>query len=227
MQTKQESNQSNTIVIALVILVIILTSSLTYYYFNSTAIQSNDSKTISSLQTEINNLSTEVQNLQSNNISQTTEINSLQQQITSDQQQISTLQTNVSEMAYYLTAYENYSTSCKNLVDLVNGALTNSKSVEILYSNQPFSVANGQQETFKFSGIPEFSYLVIGVTTSTSQNTIVSANITSNNKFNTFNAGSSGIAVFNIPPNTPFEINIYDQNLSSFSATVNMIRFIY
>ena len=63
--------------------------------------------------------------------------------------------------------------------------------------------------------------MLVAILSSTSSNTTVSATAYDQPT----NVGSSGIFAYSPPGDTKFTIFIYDQNLQSFSATVNIWYF--
>jgi len=180
---------------------------------NDTARIVNLTSTVTTLQTRMTSLVAKAAQQNTTIASLNNQIASLNAQIGTAQSQISSLQAQVSQLQAELTAYARG-------ITILDGALSQSTS-KIDYANFQFSVPQGFQETFPFGKGTVPGYFLIGVVTSTSQNTIVSSNLTSS----VTNVGSSGVAMLYGPAQTPFKIVIYDQNSNSFSATINMWVF--
>ena len=132
------------------------------------------------------------------------QISTLNSQISSDQSQIASLQ---AEESAFVVGIEN--------------ALSEPKSI-VFESNYGYSIASDQYATFSYTSGGTAEVWLVSVSGSTSADTLVGTNLTSTN---TFNIGSSGVVVFDIPAYTAFTISIYDSNYAAYSATVSIWAF--
>ena len=185
---------------------------------NDTAKIANLTSTITSLQSQVQADEARINSLLAKNAQENqtiaslnSQIASLNSQIASYQSQVSSLQAQVSQLQAQVGLYQ-------TATNYLNAALSASLT-RLYYSNYQFSVPSGTQEFFSFGAGTVGGYLLVGVVTSTSQNTIVSVSTS------TVNVGNSGVALFYIPAQTSFDLDIYDQNSNSFSATMNVWFF--
>jgi|SRR2546428_1532486 len=197
-----------------------LISSLNATIRTDTSKIAEDTSRIANLTSTVTTLQTRMISLVAKAAQQNTTIASLNNQIVSLNAQIGTAQSQISSLQAQVSQLQAQVTAYANGITLLDGALQQSASKND-YPNFQFSVSQGFQETFPFSKGTIASYFLVGVVTSTSQNTIVSSNLTSSMT----NVGSSGVALLYVPAQTPFKIFIYDQNTNSFSATINMWVF--
>jgi hypothetical protein len=155
--------------------------------------------TIGSLDTKIASLNTEISSLN-------VRITGLNSRIVSDQSQLAALQVEVSQF--------------QTEIDAIITAL-GEHAGEHLYSNLNFSVAAGSKKVFNFTSAPDGGVMLVAIVASTSSNTTVSA-MSSDAPVD---LGASGIFAYSPAANTSFTIYIYDLNLDSFSAIVNIWYF--
>jgi hypothetical protein len=84
-----------------------------------------------------------------------------------------------------------------------------------------FSVPAGSEQQFRFLSGEYDGVLIVGVVTSASSNTTVSISEVVDPK----SVGYSGVAAFIVDEGGNWTVNIYDGNMSGFSATVNVWFF--
>lgn len=141
------------------------------------------------------------------------EIASLNSQIASYQSQVSSLETQVNQLQSEIASEE-------ALVTIADDALANSFA-ENIYSNYQFTAPAGDYEYFPVTSGSTGGYFFVGLVSSTSSNTLVSSTLPTGS----INLGSGGVYGFYASPSSTFQIRFQDQNLSSFTATINVWYF--
>jgi uncharacterized coiled-coil protein SlyX len=181
--------------------------------------ESQANATIGHLNLEISSLNVLVSNLDA-------QISALNSRIAEYQSQIASLQIELSPLLFTIGAVDDaLYWPCTGAGSVVNGSMVN---VCFSLSDYNFTVAKGSMENFTFTAAADAGFLLVAVINSTSANTTV--NCLQEPAFGytgsaPVNVGRSGIAVVTPEAFDTYTVNIYDQNLKGFSATVSIWYF--
>jgi uncharacterized phage infection (PIP) family protein YhgE len=155
--------------------------------------------TLASLQSQVSSLNSQIANLDA-------QVASLNNQIATDQSEVTSLQAQVRQDESTLT--------------IINGAL-GKPLAELMDSNLTFSVSTGSEYQFQFKTNSTGGVLLVGLVRSSASNTTVSVTTPTD----PVDLGSSGVAAFDVTGNATCTVDIYAQNMGSFTATVNVWFF--
>lgn len=184
---------------------------------------SYDTSQLSSLQSQISTLQSQVTSDQAQVASLTSRLAIANSTVNSDSSEIATLNSQISTLNSQVSADQAQISTLQaqeaTFVGSIQSALGEPNSY-VFESNYGYSVPSTYMESFSYTS-GGAGVWVVSVSGSTSSNTVVGTNLTSN----TFNIKSSGVVAFEVPASTTFTVNIYDSNYAAYSATVSIWEF--
>jgi septal ring factor EnvC (AmiA/AmiB activator) len=210
-----------------------------------------DNNTIASLISTVASLRSQAKNIQSEIESDEANITTLESKLTRAETDMASLNANfsslkgvVSNMDVQISAFDSriaaYQAQIASLhiqvstLQATSGAINTAlaetcvttESCTREYSNYNITVAKGSEKNFTFTAASDGGVLLVAVLSSTSPNTMVFApGEYGPSAGSPVNVGSSGIAAFTPEGYDTYAVYIYDQNMSAFSATVNIWYF--
>jgi predicted RNase H-like nuclease (RuvC/YqgF family) len=196
---------------------------------NLTAIVSSLRSQVSTLQSQISYDQAEINSLTAGYSQANTTEGSQQSQVSNLDSKIANLDAQVATFNTQIATYQSEIASLQTQVRQLESALTvidvalYDPVVQLMESNLRFSVPAGSDEQFQVTSISVGSVLLVGIVSSTSSNTMVSLS----ENTDPVDVGRSGIAAFilNECCGENYTLSIYSQNMTSFTATVNIWYF--
>jgi peptidoglycan hydrolase CwlO-like protein len=177
-----------------------------------------DEANISSLIAERTQANTTTTSLNSQIVYLTNQVSVLNSRITVLNGRIATYQSQIATLQLEVRQFQ-------DLIESVDGALAE-PTAQLLYSKANLSIGAGSEKNLTFTATSNGGFFLIAISFSTSSNTtIYCKGEPSQMGVRPVNVGSSGIVVCTPEEGDTFTIQIYDQNLYGFSATVNIWYF--
>jgi peptidoglycan hydrolase CwlO-like protein len=187
---------------------------------------------VASLQSQVRTDEANISSLIAESAQANTTITSLDSKITSLTKQVSVLNSQIAGLNGRIAAYQSQIATLQlqvrqfqDLIESVDGALAE-PTAQLLYSNANLSVGTGSEKNLTFTATSNGGVFLVAISSSTSSNTtIYCEGEPAQIGVKPVNVGSSGIAACTPEEGDTFTIQIYDQNLYSLSAAVNIWYF--
>ena len=157
-------------------------------------------------------------------VSLTSQISSLDSNITSLNSQITALNSQITSVNAQLATEQAIVVQLRSTISLVDSALASS-TAELVYSNDSFTVAAGGQKSLTFSSTAAGGFVLVGLMSSTSTNTILTIRSGDSGSSLPDDLGAAGVTGFALGASATYTINFFSMDNGSFSATVNIWYF--
>jgi len=154
----------------------------------------------------------------------TSQISSLDSNITSLDSQITALNGQITRVNAQLATEQAVVVQLRSTISLVDSALASS-TAELVYSDDIFTVAAGSQKSLTFSSTAAGGFVLVGLMSSTSNNTILTFRSGDSGSSLPDDLGAAGVTGFALGASATYTINFYSMDNGSFSATVNIWYF--